>query len=307
VSDAVATTFAALGTTATVVVTAPDRLPAARDRLAADLDALDAAASRFRPDSELARLDTAGGRPVEVSPLLFDALEAALRAARLSGGCVTPTLGRSLRLAGYDRDFARLGPTAEPPRFLAAPDWRRIRLDHRRHRVAVPDGTALDLGASAKAFAADRAAVTLADALGCGVLVSLGGDLRAAGPPPAGGWRVWIDEAHDERTPAAAEVRLDGGALATSSTRRRWRRGGVSLHHILDPATGRSARSPWGTVSVAAATCLDANTASTAAIVLGSGAPAWLAAQGLPARLAGRAGVTVVGGWPDEAPGAAAA
>lgn len=302
------TTFPALGTSATVAVTDAAALAPARDLLAAELAALDEACSRFRDDSELRRLEHADGQPMTVSPLLADALAAALRAARLTGGRVTPVLGRSLRLAGYDRDASALRPRRDPPRFLPAPDWRAVELDTERRQVALPPGVALDLGATAKAFAADRAAVAIAGAVDTGVLVALGGDLRVAGPAPAGGWPVWVDDAHDRRSAGAADVVITTGGLATSSTTvRRWRRAGQDVHHILDPATGRPAAGPWRTASVAAGTCLDANAASTAAILLGAEAPRWLAARGLPARLVAEDGaVAHAGAWPAGAEPAAA-
>jgi thiamine biosynthesis lipoprotein len=164
----------------------------------------------------------------------------------------------------------------------------------------------LDLGATAKAWAADRAASRLAGALGCGVLVGLGGDIAVAGPPPPGGWRIRVQDitGRPEDPPAgpAAVVAIRDGGLATSSTTaRRWRRGGDVLHHILDPRTGLPAAVHWRTVSVAAATCVDANTASTAAIIRGPQALDWLSNLGLPARLVDAAGtVRTVGGWPAE-------
>jgi thiamine biosynthesis lipoprotein len=130
-------------------------------------------------------------------------------------------------------------------------------------------------------------------------LVNLGGDVATAGPAPVGGWRVRVtdDHAAGDRAPGET-VAITGGALATSSTTvRRWAGG----HHIIDPATGRPAAAPWRTVSVAAATCVDANTASTAAVVLGDAAPAWLADRRLPARLCAQDGAVLrVAGWPQE-------
>jgi FAD:protein FMN transferase len=202
-SGAASASFPALGTSATVAVTDAAALAAAHDLLAADLRALDDACSRFRDDSELSRLEHADGQPVTVSPLLAEALAAALRAARLTGGLVSPVMGRSLRLAGYDRDAGALVARRDPPRFVPAPDWHAVELDVARRQVAIPPGVVLDLGATAKAFAADRAALAIADALGTGVLVALGGDLRVAGPAPAGGWPVWVDDAHDRRTAGA--------------------------------------------------------------------------------------------------------
>jgi thiamine biosynthesis lipoprotein len=127
------------------------------------------------------------------------------------------------------------------------------------------------------------------------VLVSLGGDVAVAGQAPAGGWPIRIDT--DGPT-----VALSAGGLASSSTTvRTWRAGALRLHHIVDPRTGRPAETSWRTVSVAAASCVDANTASTAAVVLGDHAPEWLAARELPARLApSGARAVCVAGWPED-------
>jgi thiamine biosynthesis lipoprotein len=171
------------------------------------------------------------------------------------------------------------------------PGWRVVKLSAGTRRM--PAGVTLDLGATAKALAADRAARAAAAAAGCGVLVSLGGDLATAGP--ASRWRVRVTDDH-AADDGGETVEIAGGGLATSSTTvRRWAGG----HHIVDPATGAPAAAPWRTVSVAAATCVDANVASTAAIVLGAGAPGWLAERRLPARLCARDGeITRVAGWP---------
>ena len=298
--------FRALGTTAVVVVVDPDGLDAARVALEHELDAIDAACSRFRDDSELARVNASAGRTVRVGPLLLEALRVALHASDATGGIVSPTLGRSLRLAGYDRTFRlvalRDGAGFEArfePVFPAG-----IELDEERPTVRVPAGVELDLGATAKALAADRGARAAHAAAGCGVLVALGGDVATAGGAPPGGWSVRITDDHAAPLDAnGPTVALAGGGLASSGTTvRRWRSGDEELHHIVDPRTGRPADTPWRTVSVAAASCVDANVASTAAVVLGEAAPAWLADRRLPARLVARDGGTVcVGGWPEEA------
>jgi FAD:protein FMN transferase len=298
--------FRALGTTAVVVVVDPDALAAARAALEQELDAIDVACSRFRDDSELARVNASAGRTVRVGPLLLEALRVALRASDATGGIVSPTLGRSLRLAGYDRTF-RLVALRDADGFDArfeAVVHASVELDEERSTVRVPLGVELDLGATAKALAADRAARAAHEAAGCGVLVSLGGDVAVAGDSPPGGWSVRI--ADDHATPLDTNgptVALAGGGLASSGTTvRRWRSGDAELHHIVDPRSGRPADTPWRTVSVAAATCVDANVASTAAVVLGETAPAWLAERRLPARLVARDGATVcVAGWPEEA------
>ncbi|MGZ4666639.1 MAG: FAD:protein FMN transferase, partial [Frankiaceae bacterium] len=272
--------FPALGTYVRLVTSEPSQLDEARDLLDSSLRALDQACSRFRPDSEL--MCVAAGRPVQVSPLLAEAVSVALRAAALTDGDVDPTLGDALAAVGYDRDFQAVAAVGPSVRIVTrpAPGWRRIRLDRLERAGAlltVPAGIGLDLGATAKAFAADRAAAEIAARLGCGVLVSLGGDVAVAGPPPPGGWVVRVQDRpgrpEDEVTGPTSTVAIAAGGLATSSTSaRRWVRGDRVLHHVLNPRTGLPAASPWRTVSVTAATCVDANTASTASIVRGSAA-----------------------------------
>jgi FAD:protein FMN transferase len=294
--------WSALGTGVAVFVDRHECLEAARRLVEDELEQIDLACSRFRDDSELSLVSRRAGRWVEVSPLCLEAVEVGLRAARLTGGVVDPTVGRSLRLLGYDRDFDELeGRTAPRLRLARAPGWATVEVDHRRGEVRVPRGVELDLGATAKALAADRAANSVSERLGCGVLVSLGGDLALGGPAPAGGWPVRVTDHHAAGFDAPGQtVALATGALATSSTAtRRWAGPDGERHHIVEPATGRPAREVWRAVSVAAASCVDANTASTAAIVLGAAAPGWLADRGLPARLlAPDERVTHVAGWP---------
>jgi len=333
-SEAAASTafaaWTALGMLVQLVATAPGQLAEARELLEADLLALDLACSRFRADSELVAVgnvarDASGPVTVSVSPLLAEAVAVALRAAQLTDGDLDPTVGGVLADLGYDRDFAELAPPELAPSELALPGqpaparpapgrvtvrvipgWRSVRVDTARLRLTVPPGTRLDLGATVKAWAADRAAARIAGTLGGGVLVSLGGDTAVAGEPPAGGWRIRVqDRTALPGAPAngpSQVVTIRDGGLATSSTAaRRWRHGGDVLHHILDPRTARPAAPVWRTVSVAAATCADANTAATAAIIRGRQALPWLAALRLPARLVDAGGaVHAVNAWPED-------
>lgn len=294
----------ALGTTASIVVVGAD-VAAARRAAEADLAEIDAACSRFRDDSELAAVNAARGRRVHVSPLFLDAVEVALRAARLTGGRVDPTVGRALVLAGYDRDFTSVrGSRLRRVRAADVPGWRVVELDRAAATVRVPDGVTLDLGATAKALAADRAAArALAACAATGVLVNLGGDIATAGDPPPGGWAVRVADDHRAASgEPGQDLTIASGGLSTSSTAvRRWRRRGGEAHHIVDPRTGAPAAEYWRTVSVAAATCVDANIASTAAIVLGAAARAWLADRDLPARLVSVDGdVELTAGWPAD-------
>ena len=327
----------ALGTSAVLRYAGPAS-PAVREAVELELRAIDAAASRFSTASELSRLNAAAGRRVQVTPLLAEAVRLGIRAAAITDGAVDPTLGQSLVSVGYDREFSELTPidTESPPTAGAAhvsdrrgtsasrqivirrrrvPAWRRIELGDSPPSVRLPPGVSLDLGATAKALAADRAARAAELVLSAldlergamtgearGVLVALGGDIATRGPAPDGGWQIHVTDDHRAGPDAPGQtVSIVGGGVATSSIAvRRWRHHGEAMHHILDPITGGPARTCWRTVSVAAATCADANIGSTAAIVLGPRAPEWLADQELPARLVALDGaVRIQGGWPE--------
>jgi thiamine biosynthesis lipoprotein len=298
--------FPAVGTTASLAVMDPKQRDAAAEILLSELDAIDRAASRFRPDSELCALNSARGRPLVVSELLFRAVGEAVRAARLTDGLVDPTIGDALVLTGYDRDFEQVDPFGPPLTLVArsVAGWRAVHLNPAKRSIRLPEGVSVDLGATAKALCADLAAERIAAETGTGVLVNLGGDIAVRGEPPAGGWsiRVTDDQASPPELAQGPVVSVQAGGLATSSTSvRRWIRGGTTMHHLIDPATGLPAAEHWKTVTVAAGTCLDANIASCAAIVLGPAAPTWLAERNLPARLADPAGaVTCVDGWPHD-------
>jgi thiamine biosynthesis lipoprotein len=234
--------------------------------------------------------------------LLAELVQAGLVAAERTDGDVDPTIGGVLADLGYDRDIELLTTESadagrRPMRLVVtpAPDWRQVRLDG--DTLTIPWGVRLDLGATAKAFTADRCARRVAAACGVGVLVSLGGDIATAGPAPDG-WRVLVQDRPGE--PSCTISVTAGTALATSSTLSRlWRVDGRLLHHVLDPRTCQPARPVWRTASVVAGDCVTANTLSTAALVRGERAPAWLREVGVPTRLVGAdATVVTLGGWP---------
>jgi thiamine biosynthesis lipoprotein ApbE len=305
-----ASTWTALGTSVVLRLAGAVRIEPARAAVERELEAIDRACSRFRHDSELTYVNARAGHPTQASPLLIEALALALRAAELTDGDVDPTVGRALELAGYDRDWRLLDPPMGQPHAQVAitarvrAGWRSIALDRERLTIRVPPGVRLDLGATAKAWAADRAAAAAAGAGGCGALVSLGGDVATCGPAPAGGWKIRVTDDHrSDRSAPGQTVAINSGAIATSSTAvRRWSHAGHTMHHIIDPRTGAPVRDSWRTVSVAAASCADANVAATAALVRARAAPRWLARVGLPARLLDWAGnVTSIAGWPEGA------
>jgi thiamine biosynthesis lipoprotein len=287
-----------------VAVTDVDRADEALAMMAEDLAALDAACSRFRDDSELKRLEEAsGGHPVAVGPLLFDAIEVACVVAVQTAGTVDPAIGSVLIELGYDRDFGELTAPSSGPECPAqpAPGWWQISLDPDARTVAVPSGVHIDLGATAKAFAADRMSQRVSRALDCGALVNLGGDVAVSGPCPAGGWAVGI--ASECTTPPDSVdelIAVVAGGLATSgTTARSWTRNGKRIHHIVDPWTGEPARPVWSLVSALAPSCVEANAWSTAAAVWGDDAIGNLTGLGVSARLVDAGGGVVhVGEWP---------
>jgi FAD:protein FMN transferase len=327
----------AFGTTATVAVTDHRVCDEAVAILAFEIAEMDVAASRFRPDSEVRRLSVHGCTAVRVSPLLFEAVAIAVAVAEWTGGAVDPTVGRSVEALGYDRDFGQMrliGKSSRPPSQTSSPapagaasrgssdtvgtraeshtyairaerttspGWRNIEIDAEKQTILLPKGTLLDLGASAKALTADRAAAAIARKTGSGALVSIGGDISTAGAAPADGWCVGIAQSSSV-LPADVDqvVAITSGGIASSSTAvRKWSRYGRIAHHIVDPATGENPSPCWSLVSVAGASCVEANAASTAAILWGADAIERLGLLGLPARLVAMDGdVTTICGWP---------
>lgn len=311
-SDNQACSFPAFGSTAIVAVADGPRLGRAHAAVEGVIADFDLACSRFRDDSELSALNRAAGSAVTVSPLLLDAVRAAVRAAQLTDGDVDPTVGHALIALGYDRDFEEVVADGGPHRvaFAAVPGWRTVEIDPLHGTIRLPQGVALDLGATAKALAADRAAAAALAAADCGVLVGLGGDMAIAGPAPAPGWRIRVTDDHRASLDAPGQwITLSSGGLATSSTTtRRWRAAAGTVHHVIDPSTGAPAAEVWRTVSVSAWSCLDANIASTAAIVRGEEAAGWLESLALPSRLVrGDGSVLHLADWPAEGDDLAAA
>jgi thiamine biosynthesis lipoprotein len=298
--------FRAIGTTATVLVTDPRQADKAQSILRDEITAIDLACSRFRPDSELEHLHAHSGRAVVVSPLLFEALTVAVDVAEKTHGAVDPTVGNALSMIGYDCDFDQIGTRPIVPPFdTLGPvvGYGHVHLDTRTRSVRLPRGVRLDLGSSAKALTADRAAARISNQLDIGVLVSIGGDIAVAGGGPSEGWAVGI--AVDSSTPPEEVdqvVSIREGGLASSSTAvRSWMVGTEKVHHIVDPATGHPSSSYWTLVSAVGMTCIDANALSTAAVVWGEGAIDRLGAFDQALRLVRHDGaVFTLGGWPED-------
>jgi thiamine biosynthesis lipoprotein len=254
--------FQAIGTTAQLTLVDDRHAAEAEALMRTRLEDIDRAASRFRPDSEIALVEAMGG-PRRVSALLSGAVHTALAAARETNGAVDPT--------------TRPGTAGR---------WKDVELDPHRRILGIPAGVEIDVGATGKALMADRIARDVRRLTGSSVFVNLGGDIACVGE-----WDVGVADDH-KASQADQVIHVRGGGVATSSTV-------VRPGHIVDPATGEPVESPWRTVTVAARSCVAANTASTAAIVLGEHAPRWLAERALHARLVRRDGSVIrVGGWP---------
>lgn len=298
--------WALWSTTMRVVTDDPHALPSARRLIDGELALVELAASRFRKDSEICTLPA--GRRTHISATLTAILAAALKAARETRGAVDPTLGHALEAIGYDRDINHLAEVRTREAFTTSTvttgRWRGIELDPHAQTVLLPRGVHLDLGSTSKAWAADRCAQVVADVLGVGVLVSLGGDIATAGPEGSAGSGAWEILVQDQPTDPAALIAVPTGmAVATSSTvSREWLAEGREMHHILDPQTGMPVSREWRSATVVAPDCVTANTWSTTALVEGTGAPEILVERGHPVRLvAADRSVRLLGGWPDDA------
>ena len=257
-----------------VVAGAGDRSAAAIRRLFA---AREATFSRFRPESELSAVNAAAGRPTVVSAAFARMLERSLALAAETDGLVDPTVGAALIALGYTRDLSELGDDPAPAgASRPAPGWRRVELCGRLLRI--PAGSALDLNGVVKSATVDDAAALL-DGDG---FVSAGGDLAVRGPTVVA-------------LPGGGAVSVVQGGIATSgSTKRRWRRAGETHHHLVDPATGRSAETPWEAVTASGATCVAADVAARAAFLTGAAGPDWLDRRGIPGHFVAAGGTATV-------------
>ncbi len=232
--------------------------------------------TRFRPSSELNRVNASGEKAVVVSEDFALVLRRALDAAAATAGLVEPTVADALLAAGYDRDIAELEDDPRPATHAGAGRWRSVRV---LGRLAVrPPGVGLDLNGVVKGLTVDEALALLA---GPG-FVSAGGDLAVHGP-------------HIVALPGGDAVTVRSGGLATSgTTRRAWSRGGRAQHHLIDPPTGRPSASRWREVTVSAADCLTADVAAKAAFLLDGAGPSWLDGRMLPGRFVSRHGAVLV-------------
>lgn len=296
--------FRALGADVELLVVDQARLGEIAGHVRIVFDEIDRTFSRFRLDSELARLGWLPGMRQPASPLFLELLDLAVRAARDTAGWFDPTIRDALEAAGYDRSIERIESEGPGPVHLShAPGWwDAIDYDRAGGWVRIPPRVRLDFGGIGKGFAVDLALRSLPPNHG-GVLLNAGGDLGVRGPAPEGGWQ--IDIAADADSPVETTVTLHAGALATSGLgRRSWVRDGEQLHHLIDPRTGLPGRSPWRSVTVATRDCAAAEVAAKVAWLMGDAGPAWLDGLGVAGRLAGTNGrIVTVGQWPERKDG----
>ncbi len=293
--------FRALGTGIEVLVTEPEDLEEVAEHVFRCVEEIEMTFSRFRPESELRRLEQGGSKPQRVSDLFLELVDLAYKATESTDGWFDPTVRDALEALGYDRSIEQLeaiGPGAERPHRQAG-EWYLINYDRRRGLIELRDGVRLDFGGIGKGFAVDYVLRTLPPVKG-GVLVNAGGDLAVVGPAPDGGWICDVGTTLDSKVEET--VILHEGAIATSGLgRRQWQRDGQQLHHLIDPRTGEPGKSPWRIVSVGARSCVAAEVAAKVAWLRGETGPSWLRLIGLSGRFAGQDGrIVKVGRWPHQ-------
>lgn len=258
--------FDAMGTQAhVVVVDGGGGLPADARRF---VDELEDRWSRFRPTSDVSRLNRADGNWVQVHPDTLMLLERARTGWQVTDGWFDPTVLPAIVAAGYDTTFEvvagrsdpapiRDGAAPEPDRRTdgpgPAPGLARLELDRRCSRVRLPSGVGVDPGAIGKGLAADLVVDRMLDLGAAGAMANVGGDLRVAGRPPVpAGWgvEVAIPGSNDTLLLGLAEA----GVATSTPAYRRWQREGRVVHHLVDPHTGRPAAHPaWSATVVAGA------------------------------------------------------
>ena len=258
-------TFRAMGTDIELLleVEACERSETALRAVEAEFQRLEALLSRFRADSELSVLNRCGAS--YAGPELLDVVELALDARLRTDGRFDPTVHDAVVTAGYDRSFESLPAEAEDSAHGAgAPCAGGVLVDRSRSLIEIEPGFRLDLGGIGKGYVVDRACDMLSPAGPC--LVNAGGDLAVRGFRQCGDpWPVAVS------TPAGTvTLGLRRGAMATSGRDwRRWRRGGEERHHLIDPATGRSAECDLLHVTVVAATATEAEIQAKSIFLLG--------------------------------------
>ena len=272
----------AMGSVAHLVVQPDDEVLV--DRARAELERLEEMWSRFRPNSDVSRLNRAHGEPVEVDPETVSLLEVAREAWTWTEGRFDPTVYDAVVAAGYDRSYELISERPGTTRAVkAVPGLSGLSIRAADLTVALPDGVHLDLGGIGKGRAADLIAALFETHSVSGGLVGMGGDVRVVGTPTDGGpWRVSVTSPFD-RDERLCTLHLSSGAVATSATTyRTWKQGDQEMHHLIDPRTCHPAHSGLVAATVIAAEAVWAEVAAKAAIVAGvEEGPAFIERAGL--------------------------
>jgi len=294
--------FRALGTEALVYSPVAAALAG---EIRAMVEDYEARFSRFRPESEVNRLSSLAGQETPISAAMLDVLVLCKAFHEQSGGLFDPLIRPFLEFEGYDRTFQDVPRTAPPPPERTAPQelrsFGKVELDCERQTVRLPEGASLDLGGVAKGWIIDRLAAFLAPH--GPYLIDIGGDIRTGGRPPEG--ETWLVAVADpiRISDDVCWIHLRDEALATSTTmRRRWTRGGVWRHHLIDPRTGRSSTTDVVQASVIAAGAAQADVYAKTALLLGSGGGSeWLRRRRLPGLLLTAGGDALrTANWPQR-------
>lgn len=237
--------------------------------------------SRYRGDSVVGRINASGGREIAVDAETADLLDFAQQCFEISDGLFDITSGvlrRAWHFDGSDRvpDEAQIAP------LRALVGWHRVRW--KRPALVLPAGMEIDLGGLAKEYAVDTTLAAVARVTSRPALVNFGGDLRVSGPRTYGArWNVAI-ESVETAGHVAGLLELADGALATSGDARRFLlKDGVRYSHILDPRTCRPVENAPRSVTVAAATCVEAGLVATLAALQGRHAETFLKDEGVRA------------------------
>lgn len=290
--------FRAMGSTAHLIV--GDAHEQLLDWAVAEIERLEQCWSRFRPDSELCALNARPGEWVRVSTDLLGALTRARRLWQQTAGSFDPTVLGALEALGYDRTFDAVADRCEGsvPGPVPAPGFGRVELDEDASAARLEPGVRIDLGGIGKGLAADLVADGLVLRGASSALVGLGGDIRAAGSPPEGGWRVPVQDPFDAMVCWTESILHSEAIVTSTSLMRRWTRGARTVHHIVDPIDG--APTSTGIVAVVAqgAEAWWAEGLAKAAMVVGEeGAPSLLDGTNVQATLfrADRSAVTIDG------------
>ncbi len=273
----ISSSFTAMNTDVEVVACVPIRERARGEATLARVRSLfsgvEAALSRFDPESELSRLNRSAGSHFHASELLFAVLQTAKEAARSTGGIFDPTILPLLLDAGYDRSFEDLSDRADGPPVQPGGrhTWEDLQLDAQRSEIFIPAGAGIDLGGIAKGWTADIAARML-DEL-AGFAVDAGGDIVLGGSRADGS--LWPVGVADPSNPGRdiTILNLSNCAVCTSSTaRRRWRKGETDCHHLIDPRSGKPSASGVVSATVVARSAAMAEVIAKTALILGPSA-----------------------------------